>query len=149
MSTLEYLQRNKVHFTTHEHPRTASARRLAKALCEKVSHVARAMVVKVDGEFVVVLVQALHRLNLERIRESLGARSAELASRLELRELFPDCEPGIVPPFGSQSGLRTVIDRSLCRQPHLFLDIRTKHEALRLQTCDFVRLEQPLVTDVA
>ena len=74
--------------------------------------VAKTVLLKADGHF--IWRSCRRRIKSTwRSREALAAHSVELASERELGQVFPDCEVGALPPFGSQYGIETLVDASL------------------------------------
>ena len=66
-----------------------------------------------------------------------------------MSSLCPDCEIGALPPFGSQYGLKTVVDESLLADEHIVFEGNTHAEAIRMRLDDFRNLEHPLVLPIS
>ena len=70
-----------------------------------------------------------------------GSSESPLAVRLatpdELFEIFPNCEPGVVPPFGRLYGLKTFVDSGLADSSEIIVGANTRHEGLRMLFRDF------------
>jgi Ala-tRNA(Pro) deacylase len=79
----------------------------------------------------------------------VGAEDVRLANEDTIAELFPDCDVGAEPPFGSLYGLRVVVDESLAGQEHITFNAGTHDEAIRMRFADFERLERPRRARVA
>jgi Ala-tRNA(Pro) deacylase len=146
---VKLLEQENVCFTTHRHGCTRSAQRMAHALHEAGDHVAKTVALKADGEFVVVVLQATREFDSYKLRDLLGAKNVALATIDELTDLFPDCEPGVVPPLGSLYGLRTLVDLAVARQSHLLFEGNTHEESVRMTYADFERLESPQIADIS
>ena len=78
------------------------------------------------------------------LSEVVGAPVAQvrLATPDELFEIFPDCEPGVVPPFGRLYGLTTLVDSGLADSAEIIVGANTRHEGLRMLFRDFQRLRR-------
>jgi Ala-tRNA(Pro) deacylase len=85
----------------------------------------------------------------ELARQALDAHTLSLATEEECGRMFPDCEVGALPPFGSLYGLPTIIDTSLTEDEQIVFEGNTHHEAIRMKFQDFRRLEQPQVASIA
>jgi prolyl-tRNA editing enzyme YbaK/EbsC (Cys-tRNA(Pro) deacylase) len=48
-------------------------------------------------------------------------------------------------PFGSQYGVKTIVDSSLANEDEFVFEGSTHQESIRMKFADFVRLESPLV----
>jgi Ala-tRNA(Pro) deacylase len=147
MNITSFFEQEHVPFTVHRHGSTGSAQHMAHILHETGDRVAKTVLLKVDGEFVVAVLQATHNVDFPKLRAAVGARRVSLATEDELCERFPDCERGAVPPLGSKYGLRTLVDRPLACQSHLMFDGNTHEETIRMRYRDFSRLEQPEVAE--
>ena len=61
----------------------------------------------------------------------------------------PDCEMGTLPPFGSQYGMKTMVEESLTQDEVIVFEGNNHHEAIRMQFEDFQHIEEPLVAKFA
>ena len=149
MHVQEFLREQGVPFNTLEHPTTFSAQRMAHSLDVPGDNVAKTVVLKVDGEHVLVVLQATHQIDLQMVRESLGAGQVELAPEKELAKLFSDCELGAIPPFGSRYGLKTLVDTALTDDEYIVFEGNRHDESLSMRYFDFSNIEQPRVAAVS
>lgn len=131
------------------HEATFTAQRTAQAVHVPGDEMAKTVVLQVDGEPVVAVVPATHRVDPEKVRTVLGAGSVELSDEANFARLFPDCELGALPPFGSQYGMRTVVDTALSRDERIVIESNRLEEAIRMRYGDFAALERPLVADIS
>jgi Ala-tRNA(Pro) deacylase len=72
-----------------------------------------------------------------------------LATKAEIASCCPDCECGVLPPFGTPYGLETVIDPAVEVHEHIVFEGNTRQEAIRMRYRDFYDLEHPLVVEFA
>lgn len=144
MNLTTFLENRKIPFQTIKHEPTYGAQRTAEALHVSGETVAKTVLMRVDGDYVIAVVPATHNVDVPAIKKLLKARRIELATELEFNERFPDCEIGSLPPFGSQYGLKTLLDKALAGQSDVVFESNTHDESVRMRMRDFVRLEQPL-----
>ncbi len=149
MNIQQFLTENAVQYETLPHRTTFTASRLADALHEPGDYVAKSVVLKADGEYVLAVLPASHELELSLARTEMGCNHLELAHEEELGPLFPDCELGAMPPFGSLYGLRTWVDSRLTEDDHIVFDGQTHTEAVRMSYDSFAALEDPMVADLS
>ena len=71
------------------------------------------------------------------------------ATELEIGERCPDCEFGVLPPFGSHYSLQTIVDRSLTADESIAFESDSHTEAIRMKYADYCEFERPLVADFA
>ena len=75
----------------------------------------------------------------------LGGSEIRLATEKDVAVRCPDCERGVLPPLGSQYGMRTLVDESLTKDGDIVVEGNTRTEALRIKWEDFRWIENPLV----
>ena len=131
-----------------EHPATYSALRMAHALHVPGDEVAKVVILKVDGHYVMMVVPASRRVDLQKAKQTLHADTLELAEEQEFDRLFPDCERGAVPPFGSQFGMETWVDRMLAADDQIVFDGNTHRQAIRMTFRAFADVEHPHMADL-
>lgn len=64
-----------------------------------------------------------------------------------LKDLFPDCELGAMPPLGVLYGLPVYIDHSLMEDKEIVFEADTHWEAIRMRYADFAALVFPVVAE--
>ncbi len=145
MNVTQFLSGQGVQYKTLLHRPTFDAQRMAQAVHINGNYVAKTVVLRADGRDVLAVLQATHHVDLDAVRDLLGAASIDLASEREFSDKFPDCQLGALPPFGSQYGMRTLVDSSLAGDEEIVFEGNTHEEAVRLRFDDYVRLEHPMV----
>ena len=149
MNIQQYLTENDVDYEALPHREAFTASRLANILHEPGDYVAKTVLLKADGEYVLAVLPASYILELSLASAEIGCECLELAHEDELADLFPDCEVGAVPPFGSLYGLKTWVDSRLAEDDHIVFDGQSHHEALRMSFASYQALEDPLVGDLS
>jgi Ala-tRNA(Pro) deacylase len=142
----EFLRSRGVSFETLLYPPASSSTKRARSAGVPGRKVAKAVLVNAGGSFVVAVLPSTTRIDLAQLGDVLGvqAEMVRLASDAELYQTFPDCEPGVVPPFGRLYGLKTLIESSLAESPDIVVSANTRHEGIRLRVDDFESIEQPI-----
>jgi len=143
------LREEKVKFTVSKHAEAYSAQRVAGLLHIPGRQLAKVVVVKADGEPVMLVVPAPFRLNMAKVRKVLKTRNVQLATEEEFAKLFPDCEVGAMPPFGNLYDLALYVDRTLTTQPEVAFPIGTHREIMRVAYADYEKTAQPTVADLS
>jgi len=145
MNIPAFLEEQHCSFAVMPHLTTYTAQEMAHELHVPGREVAKTVLLRAGGEFVVALVPANNRVNLDRAAELLGADSVELASEAEITAHCSDCELGALPPFGSRYGMKTIVDEGLARDEQIVFESNTHDEAIRMQFDEYRRLEEPLI----
>lgn len=147
MNIREFLGERQVAFDVLPHREAFDAQRMAQTLHVPGREVAKTVLLRADRGFmyVVAVIPAPEHIDLQRVSELLGGSEVELASEEELAERCPDCECGVLPPFGSAYGMKTLLDASLLDEEEVVFEGNSHHEAIRMKLEDFRQLEEPLV----
>jgi len=145
MDVKQLLHDQGVPFDTLPHRATFSSQRLAHTLDVPGDNVAKTVVLKGDGGFYVAVLPATHFVDMLMAREMVGSQMMELANEEEIQRLFPDCELGAVPPFGSRYDLTTLVDESLTEDEYIVFDGNRHDEAVMMRYHDFDEVEKPTV----
>ena len=117
----QYLQENNVPYEVMTHDQAYTMQEAAAALHVSGKRVAKVVMVKADGQMAMVVIPAPHRLNLDHVRAALDVKKVGLAKEKEFSGLFPDCEPGAMPPFGNLYDVPVHVDRALALVRHELL----------------------------
>jgi Ala-tRNA(Pro) deacylase len=144
----QYLANQGVWFETILHRPAYTAEAAVRAMHVLPTEVAKAVLIKAD-ELVVAIVPANAHVDLAAVRQMMDADDVLLIHESELVKYFPDCESGVVPPFGSLYGLATIVDESLAEQADIIFCGNRHREAIRMQYHDFCVLERPKIAAIA
>lgn len=94
------------------------------------------------------VVPAAVHVDLALLKRITGAKTAELASELEFKSRFPDCETGAMPPFGNLYGMKVFVDETLSEDKEIAFNAGSHRELMRLAWADFERLVKPTVQQI-
>jgi Ala-tRNA(Pro) deacylase len=147
MGIIEFLDKSAVKYEVTEHPPTFSAQTMAAAEHEPGKYVAKPVVVKADGKYVMCVLSAPHKIDLKALKSQLGAKSVQLAEEEEMGKIFGDCELGAEPPFGNLYDLPTVMDKQLEKDDHIMFQAGTHEKAIRMSMDDYRKLVKPRVLE--
>lgn len=106
---------------------------------------AKAVIVVADGKIVMVVVPAHHRVDLDMLRVRLHAKHVKLAREWRIRRLFPDCDLGAIPPFGSLYDLPVVISPNLATNETIAFNAGSHEMVITISYADYERLVKPTV----
>jgi Ala-tRNA(Pro) deacylase len=144
MSISEFLRSRQIPFETLLHHPAPSATKLAQSVHVPGKMVAKPVLLKAGSQYVLAVLPATHRVDLERLALVLGTADVRLASEDEVEQVFTDCERGALPPFGHLYGLRTVLDASLAGGAEIVFEANLRHQGVRMRFRDFEATELPL-----
>jgi Ala-tRNA(Pro) deacylase len=139
----DYLDSNRVKYQLISHPTTYTAQGTAATSHIGGDELAKAVVIKLDDAFAMAVLPASRRIDLASLQTAAGAKAVRLASELEFKDLFPDCETGAMPPLGNLYGMRVFVDESLSKDKEIAFNAGSHDELVRLAYEDFERLVTP------
>jgi Ala-tRNA(Pro) deacylase len=146
MYVVEFLRGRRVWFETFLHHPASSAARLAGNAHVPGRHVAKTVLVKTDENFTLAVLPSTSRINLDLLAAALRLDPAlvRLATADEIDQIFQDCEPGAIPPFGRLYGLKTAVDASFFDAGMVVFRTNARHRGLRMAFRDYEGLEEPV-----
>ena len=149
MKVAEFLTNRKVDFKILSHPTAFDAQRLAQTLHIPGRVVAKTVLLRANGgySYIVAVLPATKTIDFARASSALGGSKLELATEADLAAHCPDCETGVLPPFGSQYAMQTIVDESLAKDLEIVFEGNTHDEAIRMKFEDFRQIEEPLIVD--
>lgn len=134
-----YLDDTGIHYDLLPHaPSHDSAGSARNALIPE-SQLAKAVVLEDDEGYLIAVVPASRKVELDRVRENCG-RPMTLATEPELRELFRDCEFGAIPALGQAYGLNVLWDDSLASCDDVYFEAGDHADLVHVTGSDFQRL---------
>jgi len=128
------------------HHTTFHANRTARAADVPTDEFAKSVILRVDGRLCMAVLPASDQVNLDALRRELSAREVELASEAELRQAFPDCDTGAMPPFGGLYGMEVYVSPRLAEDQEIAFNAGSHDEVLSMHYADFERLVNPRTT---
>lgn len=139
------LEREQVAYEVVPHREAFTAQEVAQASHVPGRQLAKALLVREGfGSYLMVVLPASCRLDLHALEEVTGRRKLALATEDELRQVFPDCEVGAMPPFGGLYGLPVYLDACFAKADRIVFQAGNHHEVARMQYRDYERLAGPV-----
>jgi Ala-tRNA(Pro) deacylase len=142
------LETGGVAFETVPHREAYTAQGVAAAAHVSGWMLAKVLVVRPPGEGpLMVVLPASCRLDVAALAHVLGKPSVSLLAEGEMKELFPDCETGAMPPFGQLYGMPVWVDACLPRAGPFAFQAGNHHEVVRMRYSEYEQLAHPVVAD--
>ena len=139
----EFLDANGVKYVTISHSQAFTSLEIAASAHIKGREIAKTVVVNLDGRLAMAVLPGTRKVDLEKLRQGVGAASAELASEGEFLGEFPGCELGAMPPFGNLFRMEVFVDPGLAEDEEIAFNAGSHTELVRLPYADFERLVKP------
>jgi len=134
----KHLDQN-VTYDVVTHDPTMSSSRTAEACHVSGDRLAKAIVLRHDGRYLLAVLPATHHVRLADLKTQVGD-DVDLADEEEIRKLFPDCALGAVPPVGECYELDVIVDDSIQAQPDVYLEGGDHMTLVHMEQAQFVRL---------
>lgn len=133
-----YLDQN-VTYEVIQHEPTMSSTRTAEVCHISGDRVAKGIVLRRDGGYLLAVLPASRRIRLQDLRIRLD-NNVELATEVEIAQLFRDCAPGAVPAVGECYGLEVLVDDSIDKQPDVYMEGGDHVTLIHMDHGQFARL---------
>lgn len=144
---MEFLDKSGAKYEVAKHSPAFSAQSMAAATHEPGKYVAKPVVVKADGKYLMCVVAACYKIDLRALKEQLSAKSVELADEKELGKIFDDCELGAQPPFGNLYDMPTIMDKAMEKDDHIFFQAGSHEKAVKMSMSDYRKLVKPSILE--
>jgi Ala-tRNA(Pro) deacylase len=145
----DFLDRNEIKYELIHHPTTYTAQLTATSSHVPPDELAKVVMVNRDGKLAMAVVTATRRVDTTALHTASGAASLRLASELEFKQQFPDCDAGAMPPFGNLYGMEVFVDQGLVKNARIAFNAGSHDELMRLAYEDFERHVKPKVLSFA
>ena len=134
-----YLTQMAVDYNLPSHPHSGSSYETAEASHVSEDHIAKGVIVKDASGYAMVVVPASYYVEMKHLRKELD-RDLELVEEDEFAKLFPDCEPGAVPPLGPAYQIETFLDKALTTLANVYFEAGDHERLVHISGDDFKTL---------
>lgn len=145
----EFLDSRGIKYVVISHSVAYTAQAIAALAHIPGKELAKTVVTKIDGRFAMAVVPASRQVDLAFLKAATRSNTVELASEMEFKSKFPDCETGAMPPFGNLYDMAVFADESLSQDKEIAFNAGSHRELIRLAWEDFERLVKPTVVRLA
>jgi len=121
MTIAQFLADRQIPYQSHVHRATATAMTSADAAHLPGDLVAKGVLCRDGCGYILAVIPASYVLEMDALSDCFSA-PVDLASELEVDNVFPDCAPGAVPAVGQPYGLRVVWEDQLTLRDEVYLE---------------------------
>lgn len=143
-----HLEVKRIPYSMIFHAPAGSAQMAASAMHLPGKTVAKAIALRAGEHEILAVLPASRRINFEKLSAIAGAE-VRLLDEETFSELFPDCERGVISPFGELYGVPVYLDEALAEDPEIVLSAGTHSDCVRIGSVDFVHLAEPKICSFA
>ncbi len=148
MDVTHYLDEQGVDYEVIPHEQAFTAQEVAAAEHVTGHKFAKTVIAMAGDEARMLVLPASRHVDFQKASALVG-EDLEMASEKQMKEVFPDCEIGAEPPFGSQYGVPTFVDGSLAERDEIVFRAGTHDKTVMMSYDDYAALEEPTVGDLA
>ena len=140
------LDKRKIKYQKYEHEPVFTSEQASKVRGTEIHQGAKALVMQADKDFILYVLPADNKADLDKIQNKLGVKKLKMASK-ESVKAKTGLEVGSVPPLGSVIGLKTYIDESLADNEEIAFNAGRHDRSVKMKYADFVKVEKPQIVD--
>jgi Ala-tRNA(Pro) deacylase len=144
----KYLDSNHIKYVSMKHSLAYTAQEIAASAHIHGKELAKTVVVKIKGKMAMAVLPANNRIDMNRLKEAVGARDVSLADEAEFQERFPGCAPGAMPPFGNLYDMEVFADPLLAEDEEIVFNAGSHTELIRMSFKDYQRLVDPKIVKI-
>lgn len=144
---VQFLDDQGITYVTINHSRAYTAQEIAESAHVSGNDFAKVAMIKADNEMIMAVLPAPDKIDLQLLRQALGARKVVFADENEFQDHFPGCEIGAMPPFGNLYGLRVIASQTLCDSGSISFNSGLHTEIIQMGYDDYIRLVNPEIMD--
>lgn len=135
----QFLDRRHLPYSEVKHRPTSTSLQTAKAASIAPRHLAKAVLLEENGQFLMVVLPTARHLQLGELRHHFK-RDFGLATERAVTSMFQDCIPGAVPALGPAYNMDTIWDDSLMGASELYFEAGDHEHLIRMRTEDYLWL---------
>lgn len=141
---LQKLQQAGVNYQYLSHEKTTTSEDSAKVRGTKVEQGAKALVLQADKEFILHVLPAHLRADLDKLKAFLKVKKLAMASKdsVEAKTALP---VGSIPPFGSILGMKTYLDERLAAEKQIAFNAGRLDRSVIMGYEDYLAVEAPII----
>lgn len=150
---IQYLDDNKYKYEIVEHKTTYTAWDTAQTEKIKPQEVAKALVMKVDGDYALAMLPANRNLDRQKLlktinvlRKKIGGKACkkiDFAKEAWMKKNLPG-KVGATPPFAKILKINIFIDSLLAKNKRIYLGSGEYTLSIRVNTGQYLKIEQPV-----
>jgi Ala-tRNA(Pro) deacylase len=144
-----FLDKNGIEYAVIQHSPAFTAHEIAASAHIAGKELAKTVIVKIGDRMAMVVLPASKRVSIDELQRVVGIANVRVAHEQEFDNLFADCDPGAMPPFGQLYGLDVYVHEALTHDRLIAFNAGSHTELVQMAYADFERLAHPKVLTTA
>lgn len=145
----DFLDKHEVPYITITHSQAFTAQKVAASAHIPGKNMVKTVMVMINGQMAMAVLPASHHVDFNLLKEITGEGNVRLASEMEFKDMFPDCEVGAMPPFGNLYNIEVFVAKVLTEDEEIAFNAGTHTEIIQMTYRDFERLVHPKIMKFA
>ena len=143
----EHLDQTRSSYAVLPHFDSYTAAEIAHSAHVKGGQLAKVVVLRdATGDDFMVVLPATRRLDPRTTHQVTGRVGVRLEDERELKQMFPDCEVGAMPPFGALYGMPMVVDPCLLEGKDIYFQAGNHHELVLMRRELYAHIARPFLS---
>jgi len=143
----EFLDSQQIKYLNISHSKAFTSQEVAESAHISGWELAKTVIVKLDDTLAMAVLPASLNIDLDLLKQITGAAVVRLAAEDEFRAVFPGCETGAMPPFGTLYDMNTFVDQRLREDEQIAFNAGTHTDLIKMSFGDFERLVNPIAAN--
>ncbi|MBI2572645.1 hypothetical protein HYV86_02185 [Candidatus Woesearchaeota archaeon] len=145
---ITFLEQHHIDFIRKDHAPTPTSQDSARERGEPLKIGAKALLVKADEEFILLVIPADRKLDTKKVKSVLKTKNLRFATKEELLEKT-ELIPGAVPPFGNLIGINMIVDSALFEEEFMAFNAGSLTTSIKMKTQDYKKIVQPKIDSIS
>lgn len=133
----KFLEEHNINYDVLQHKTVYTAFDAAQTLKKKLEEIAKTLFLKADKKYVLIVIPASHRADLEKLKKMLKVEKLEIVKEAEMANVL-NVKPGAVTPFGKFHGVPVYVDKSLLKSKLIVASTGNFSESILMKTKDLL-----------
>ena len=140
-----FLDEHDAKYVVISHSKAYTAQEVAASAHIPGKEVAKTVIVEIDGRLAMTVLPATAQVDFDQLQSVTGARQVDLVGEDDLKERFPDCEVGAMPPFGNLYDMEVFVADRLREDEEIAFNAGSHTRLIKMSYADYERLVKPTV----
>ncbi len=141
----DFLDEHQVKYVVITHSRAFTTQEIAATTHIPGRELAKTVIVDIDGKTAMAVLPGSQKVDLDLLRDLVGAERVTLAKEAAFKDRFPECDLGAMPPFGNLYGMKVYVADSLTEDEEIAFNAGSHDQLVKMAYRDFERLVRPEV----
>lgn len=137
-----------INYKISEHEPVYTSEQASRARGESMDKGAKSLLIKTEGDFVLVVLPGSKQLDSKKLRDFLGVKKMRFATPDEVKEVM-GCEIGACYPIGSVAGIKTIVDKSMSDNDSICLNPGVHDKTIEIKWADYESIADFETADIS